>query len=536
MTLTDQEVLELNELCGAVVDGTLTEAQRGRLAMRLRESEAARQYYVRALGQSASLHGYASELYAEAPDARATPGGFSRFRGWGLVVLPVAAAVAVGLFLAYRPAESPTTASRGGQFVARLTAAKDAQWKSRTGALPPGTPLRRGQRLELSGGYAEITFDSGARMILEGAGTLDINSAWDATLRQGTLKANVPPEATGFRVSNALVDVVDLGTEFTMIADGKGAAEVLVLKGEVEASPRAGPGQETILLRENEARRFAKTGVSDVADSEKKFALFNRPLSLNRFSPTINYVHWSFDEAEGDTVSADVAGASGVTAGSVQLKLGDVTDLPARRTSSPHQRALHFDGQMYARANFPGISSSSPRTVAFWVRIPEDAQPLDTWMVSWATQLPKLGSRPVQISWNRRPGEGALGALRTDFGGGWAIGTTSLRDGRWHHVTVYFAAGDDEDSPIQVKQYIDGRLESSRIITDVVGAPARTGDATRTDVVWLGYRLTGNKQEGRRFRGELDELFIADRGLEPNEIVALMRDNRPPSLAVAANP
>ena len=33
----------------------------------------------------------------------------------------------------------------------------------------------------------------------------------------------------------------------------------------------------------------------------------------------------------------------------------------------------------------------------------------------------------------------------------------------------------------------------------------------------------------QRFRGEIDELFIADRGLEPNEIVALMKNNRLPS-------
>jgi hypothetical protein len=51
----------------------------------------------------------------------------------------------------------------------------------------------------------------------------------------------------------------------------------------------------------------------------------------------------------------------------------------------------------------------------------------------------------------------------------------------------------------------------------------------------LGYRLTG-KPEGQRFRGELDELFIADRGLEPSEIVALMRDNQPAAIVLAVNP
>ncbi|MGH7957854.1 MAG: hypothetical protein ACREH8_12730 [Opitutaceae bacterium] len=90
------------------------------------------------------------------------------------------------------------------------------------------------------------------------------------------------------------------------------------------------------------------------------------------------------------------------------------------------------------RAGVSGISSNRPRTVAFWVKVAEDAQSLDTWMIGWGTDLPKLGRRPVHIGWNRRPAEGPLGALRTDFGGGHAIGTTNLRDGTWHHVAVYF--------------------------------------------------------------------------------------------------
>ena len=36
MSLNDRQILELNELCGAVVDGTLTETQRARLETTLR--------------------------------------------------------------------------------------------------------------------------------------------------------------------------------------------------------------------------------------------------------------------------------------------------------------------------------------------------------------------------------------------------------------------------------------------------------------------------------------------------------------------
>lgn len=536
MNLLDREILELNELCGAVVDGTLTTSQRARLAQLLRGSEAARRYYVRALGQSASLHSYAAEMHAEAPDRPAHARRVIVAGWWGFGSLALAASLALVMWWK-QPAAAPeenAAARVSAQFVARVTGAKDTQWTKQSAPAAPGSYLRRGERLELTSGYAEITFDSGARVVLEGATSLDINSAWDATLRRGTLKASVPPEAIGFRISNPFVEVIDLGTEFTVIADGAGAAEVLVLKGEVEAAPRASGDLDTILLRENEARRFAKSGVSDITDSERKFARFAQPLALERLDPPNRYVHWTFDEDSGEVARATVANLE-LPADEAQMRIFDPIDLARTHPVSPRGRALQLDGRLYAQGSFPGISSAAAHTVAFWVKVPEDAQLSEAYtMVAWATSLPKLSYRPVQISWNRRPAEGALGALRTDFGGGWAIGTTPLRDGRWHHVAVYFEAGEDPNAPVQVKQYIDGRLESSTINPGKTRA-AGSDDPSLTDDVWVGRRLTGGRKHPERFRGEIDELFITARGLDPNEIVALMKDNQLPPSALAAN-
>jgi hypothetical protein len=534
MNLTDSEILELNELCNAVIDETLTDAQRARLSAWLTSSEDARQYYVRALGQSASLHTYASEVHAEAP----TPVRSSRFSArilWFGAAIAAAAAVAIILTLRPRPTEVVAAAPRLAPFVARLSAAKEIAWAGGT-ALQPGALLRKGQHLDLVSGYAEVTFDSGARVVLEGPAAFVINSAWDSTLRKGTLKASVPPQAIGFRVSNPSVEVTDLGTEFTMIADASGATDVLVLKGEVEAAPRASVDADTILLRERESRRFEADSVSEVSDSAEKFARFAQASPLERFATGINYFHWSFDEIAGEEVPAQIGGTNQSPADAA-LKIGNAGDLATARTISPHGRALQFDGHRQASAHVPGISGSTAHTIAFWVKVPEAAVN-DAWMVSWGTSLKKLGARPVQISWNRRPGDGSFGALRTDFGGGYAIGAQDLRDGRWHHVTVYFAPGDTPDSPVQVKQYIDGRLESSRITLTPGTIRAASPSAvppTANDVVWLGCRLTGKQPE--RFRGEFDELFIADRSLEPQEIVSLMNDNRLPLTGLAsANP
>ena len=531
MNLTDPEILELNELCNAVIDETLTDTQRTRLTTWLGASEEARQYYVRALGQSASLHTYASEMHAEAPGGplpKRRPGKIIWLGG----LLAAAAAIAVAFWVnARRVPADPAAAAKTATFVARLSAAKEVSWANHA-ILQPGALLRKGQRLDLAAGYAEVTFDSGARVVLEGPTSFVINSAWDSTLRKGTLKASVPPQAIGFRVSNPSVEVTDLGTEFTMIADASGATDVLVLKGEVEATSRASADADTILLREREARRFESTGVSEVSDSKEKFARFDQAQPLERFTADFHYAHWSFDEKGGGFAGHYTgAGARELPA----LLQGADTEAAHATTAGQWRQALKFDGQLQAQTSFPGISELSPHTVSFWVRVPDDAPLSDSYaMVAWRSGTAKLSYRPIHISWNRNPTEGALGALRTDFSGGCALGTTSLRDGRWHHVAVVITPSEDSSIPVQVRQYVDGRLESSTIIPGKFRGPAGPINASLNDLVWLGCRLGPSGPRPERFRGELDELYIADRALAPQEIVQVMADNRVPNLALAA--
>ena len=69
MNLTDQEILELTEWCNALVDDRLADKQQALLSEKLASSLEARRFYICYMGQSASLHQYASEMQAEAPDA-----------------------------------------------------------------------------------------------------------------------------------------------------------------------------------------------------------------------------------------------------------------------------------------------------------------------------------------------------------------------------------------------------------------------------------------------------------------------------------
>jgi Concanavalin A-like lectin/glucanases superfamily/FecR protein len=535
--LTDKEILALNALCNAVIDGTITEAQKAELSRWLLTSAKARRYYIQAMGLSASLYSYASEMQAEAPDVFAPrPNLISIAFRW-LVPLAAAAVIMLAFWLAKVNESKPDQTMvepRDDESVAQLTASKECQWVGGV-SLQPGARLHKGQKLELSHGFAEVTFDSGAQVILEGPAALEVNSAWDASLKRGTLKANVPHEAIGFSVSDPTVNVVDLGTEFTMIADTNGATDLLVLKGAVEASPQNSTNQQTILLHKDEALRFAVSGVSDVHDSEEKFAHFTQSVPLDHFTPPTDYVHWSFDESAGGKIHADSFGIP-LSRYDMRLKAAtDMNELASAHTDGRWQRAMTFDGRIFAKAAFPGLSGNSPRTVSFWVNVPTNAQLPDAYaMVAWRAESQKLGSRPVHICWNRNPAEGTVGVLRTDYGGGYALGATPLLDGCWHHISVAFVPGEDANTPVQVKQYVDGRLEGEGYpsppgVKDEYDSNMTSLDDPTTvdDTLWLGCRLGLSGPRKNRFRGQMDELFIANRALEPREIVQLMKNNQP---------
>ena len=534
MNLTDKDILELNELCGAVVDESLTKAQEARLTQWLASSEEARRFYVRALGMSASLYQYASELQTERPDAAAAPAPKPR-RWWFLGALAMAACLAIVVWIERPrlkhdtgPTVAPTlVAANQGEFVARLTGSKECQWTDGGASIEAAGRFRAGQRVELAKGFAEITFDSGAQVVLEGPASLDVNSAWSATLNRGSLRASLPPEAMGFSISNPTVEVVDLGTEFTMFADASGATtSVLVLKGEVEAAPKTQPDQQPIVLRAKEARVFATSGVSSVHNSDVTFGQLTQ-VELDHFVSPSGYAHWAFDETAGDVFKVDSSGLP-EDASDTQLQKPPTAGLAAAHVPGRFDEALHFDGHTYAKAAFPGLSENTPHTVVFWVKVPKDATNAYA-MLAWGVNSKEMGSHPIHIGWNRTPGEGTLGALRTDYGGGFAIGATPLRDGNWHHVAVVFMPRDDPKSPMEVKQYVDGRFEGegrpSPPGSHIFMYPTQASPDIANGAFWLGCRLGINGVRADRFVGDMDELYIADRALEPQEIVRLMSGN-----------
>ncbi|MBI4661554.1 MAG: FecR domain-containing protein [Verrucomicrobia bacterium] len=532
MKLSDRERIELNELCSALIDDVMTDAQRQRLEQLLAMSPDARRHYVRAMALSASLMDYAGEMQVEAAEGACQPAeAASPFPWrWILGTLSAAAAIVAAFWLGGFVRSGGASDFGQPEIVGHLSGVKDCRWAGPE--LPPGGPLQRGQRVDLAAGFAEITFDSGAQVVLEGPASLDLNSSWEAALRHGALTGNVSPEAMGFRVSNTAVDVVNLGTEFSMLAEKNGATEVFVLAGAVEVSPRNLPSaaaRRTLVLAEKQARRFARNGIVEVRDGEQKLQRFLRKVPFERFARPARFVHWSFDEAKGTRIAAEIVGAP---AESYEVEIEDSLP-PAREdfhVEGRWKRALNCDGQIYAQAPLPDFASSPFRTVAFWIRIPSDANAGEAGpMLAWALSS---GDGVFEVAWNRVPAQGAFGALRTSFGRGVVIGTAPLRDGQWHHVALVISSVPRAAAKTQIKQYVDGRLDrvSAKHFAKRAGASGAAG-ATALIIAEGRLWIAGKPDEAGRigFRGALDELFVVDRALTQKEIRALMLQNRIPA-------
>jgi hypothetical protein len=130
--------------------------------------------------------------------------------------------------------------SGGGSSAATLTRAVDAKW----GAQPPsiGARLPAHNRLSLTAGYAELTFDAGAVVVVEAPAEFVLQSAGVMSLLSGKLVATVPAPAHGFTIVTPSASVTDLGTQFGMLVSGDDQTRVEVFVGTVRASGRGDGG------------------------------------------------------------------------------------------------------------------------------------------------------------------------------------------------------------------------------------------------------------------------------------------------------
>jgi hypothetical protein len=223
------------------------------------------------------------------------PSSITPFGGFLFSYAVAAATVLIGLLIGwtYQVSISPQPfAQRNGPrsapmdieqapgtvFVGQITGTFDCQWIDPKDAVShPYVPL--GRRFALASGLMEISYDTGARVILQGPCVYQVESRNGGYLKVGKLTASVGKKADGgrrdaeqstdrdvsplaprpsslFAVRTPTAVITDLGTEFGVEVDASGASQAHVFRGKVEMRAASG-NSAAVPLAANQSGRVA---------------------------------------------------------------------------------------------------------------------------------------------------------------------------------------------------------------------------------------------------------------------------------------
>lgn len=405
-------------------------------------------------------------------------------------------------------------------FVARVTGVDNVIWEEKTAASVRKDGWISAREVVLQSGVAELTFNSGARVFLEGPAKLSLEHSNRGYLEYGRLTAEVPSRASGFVINTPRLNVVDIGTRFGVSVAPNGDTEVHVMQGVVEAS-RASGNSVPIRLTEGLALKADSRTRSDlqvITYAGENFTL-DVPEAL-AVEGESGFIHYDFDESSGSAVEDSGLGIyrgpfdTSLTSDSAQS--GNF-EMP-RRAPGRVGGGLVFQPGEGLVARMPNeILLDEAFTASFWVKIsPRGPQGEKTAVA--VLGRPESGN--WKISWNQNSGNGAKNALRVDYGRGRIVGTTDIRDGQWHHVTVRFLGGEKPDIATHIHLFVDGELES---VSGVVSASIKTDRAGQLQLGSFGE--TG-------FEGWIDEFYlhrgaIAEPVVDLNEQISFSLENTP---------
>lgn len=136
--------------------------------------------------------------------------------------------------------------------VATLSQQNNAVWQGTQ--IENDQAILEGDMLTLIKGEARISVGSGAEIAVVGPCSMTFVTDDLVQLHSGEVTVQVAEWAKGFKVVTEAMEVIDLGTTFTVSAT-RGVEKTGVIKGQVRVSPRTGPttGPRSLLLSEGEA-------------------------------------------------------------------------------------------------------------------------------------------------------------------------------------------------------------------------------------------------------------------------------------------
>ena len=400
------------------------------------------------------------------------------------------------------------------------------------GVQPPSTNgiLYPGEIL-LDSGIVAIEFYSGARVILEGPAIFELTSENSAILREGRIRALVPPQACGFSVSTRQIEVVDLGTEFGMNIEEDGhLTEVHCFNGLVDVYENnlSQKGEVLRSLETGEAIRIQSTKIQRMSANSMAFISYNELAQSFLENSALRHEEWR-------SVIEEIRANEDI------LALYTFEDQGPRERSLVNQVSFqnHFShgaivGCRWTNGRWPskgGLEFKSPSdrvhfqsndpyqtiTLSAWVRL--DSNPKRTMCL-----LSSSENTSNSLSWHIHGSGNLVLTVRNDNGKGAQkfssppiINRNML--GKWQHFTTVFSSIDKT-----VTHYLNAKEISKFEITkkglsQVVFGNAEIGNSS--------LKNNNGKTPIRFFTGRIDELSIFGRALQPEAINNLHQVGKP---------
>ncbi len=500
---------QLDLLIHGALEGDLSADDQKILEDNLRADPAARRRYLE-LAELHSLLSEESEPYAPGANPVIPIGNILSRQKLKVVKIAAVAAVIifslVGIFLNhFKQADLPE--------ISNIRTSPGTIYSTSPPANPTeeavAEPLPVGGKLTLVQGTLELKLPSGVISLIQAPAEVFLQAPDHLELLEGRADFQVPPEASGFTVSTEDILVKDIGTHFGVIADRgprRVPDQVHVLEGLVEVSTKRSPSSPIELTEGNSLEFGPEAKLSPSAFSPELF-----PTSLPDALP---FLHWSFDTPSPLKVEGLPELANSVT---TRIDGGDLSIRQAKVGT-----AYRFSkGGAYLRTNWEGTQADRPRTVSCWIKCPMH-QPIGS-IVKWGIPQKNSAKWRVVLNPDTQNENGQRGALRTEFGFGYVIGTTDLRDGKWHHIaSVYDGSG--YGSPDSIKLYVDGNPEAiSAFKSNRINTITQDSDAVPLLI-------------GKNFVGTIDELRIDSGVLPHSEIRKLHNKAREKNQSKAFSP
>lgn len=359
---------------------------------------------------------------------------------------------------------------------------------------PTGLIMEKGSRLQLSQGTVELTFKSGVKSVIMAPADLTLNDS--LYLKEGTAWFQVPKGAEGFMVRTRELDIVDLGTEFGVLAKADDYDEVHVLKGRVQVTARRDEKESTILTA-GQAREVDLFGRLDTIPAKESAFLTSLPES-------IPHLHWSFDQEDGFQVKGSHPAVADIT----------TTALSAPTfTEGKHGSAISLDGiTQHLETDWNGFAGNRPRTVSFWLKLPVGGDYKENpGIVGWGDRTQENGKWKITLA-NQDGSSSAK--LQLSWGSTWLTSQSSIQPGQWQHITVTSNGELNDEGFPHAEFYMNGTKQAASY-QGLKGAESFLDLGTTTMThgaapLMIGSDLYTNQKSRNLFRGQIDELFIFD--------------------------